>query len=39
MKNATSSQLKTVDKTKPSSLAIEKVHPLDSLINQYLNIG
>lgn len=39
MKNATLSQLKTVDKTKPSNLTVEDNCPLDALINQYLNDG
>lgn len=39
MKNATLSQLKTIDKTKSSNLAVENNRPIDTLINQYLNDG
>lgn len=39
MKNATLSQLKTVDKTKPSNSTVEDNRLLGTLINQYLNDG
>lgn len=39
MKNATLSQPKAVDKTKPSNLTIEDHRPLDNFIDQYLNVG
>lgn len=39
MKNASFSQIKIADNPKPSTSAIIENRPLDSFINQYLNVG